>query len=475
MATVVGIVTGTAAVATTVRVGTPEKVSGNVASVNGSSAPGSCGTAGSAGDFTVSSDGATATVDVGGSTTSYKERGVRSPSFADVCVGDKGTARGVVSAPNVLAATSVTVVPPRPVRESGTVASVNGSSSDGSCGTSGSAGAFTLSSNGATKAVDVDPSSTVFRDRGASAPSFADVCVGDKVKAVGALASGVLDATRVTVVPPHPVRESGTVTSVNGTGTPGACGVSGAAGAFTMSSHKAVDAVDVDGSSTAFKERNVGAPTFADVCVGDKVRATGTLVSGVLQATRVTVVPPPPTRVAGTVVSVDGTSTPGACGTAGADGTFTVSAHQGAAVVDVAASSTTFSERNVSAPSFADVCVGTKVTARGTKASSGALDATSVTVAPPRPKKVSGTVLSVNGASTSQTCGSAGTSGTFTVSYHNTSYTVDVAPTSTIFKEQGVSAPSFSLVCTGGTVRARGMLYPGNVVSASVVTIVPSR
>ncbi|HTT87031.1 MAG TPA: hypothetical protein VMF60_06675, partial [Acidimicrobiales bacterium] len=288
-------------------------------------------------------------------------------------------------------------------------------------------------------------------------------------------ASGVLDATRVTLVPPRPTRLSGTVVAVNGSGTRGTCGTAGAAGGFSMSSHRAIDVVDVQPSSTVFTDRGVSAPSFADVCVGDKVRATGVLVSGVLSATRVAVVPPRPTRVSGTVVSVNGTSTPGTCGTAGADGTFTVGAHKRTAVVDVGGSTTTFAERGVAAPTFATVCVGTKVRAKGTTTSSGALDARSVTVVPPHPRKVSGPVLAVNGTSTTHTCGSAGTAGQFTVSSHNTTYTVDVAPASTIFKEQGVSTPSFALVCTGGTVRALGTLSPGNVVSASVVTIVPSR
>ena len=401
---------------------------------------------------------------------------MQAPSFADVCVGDKGTARGIVSAPNVLAATAVTVVPPRPTRVSGTVASVDGTSAPGTCGAAGSAGDFTVPNSGATDTVDVQPTSTVFKDRGISAPSFADVCVGGVVKALGTLMGpAVLAATAVTVVPPHPQNVTGTVLAVNGTSTPGTCGTAGSAGGFTVSSHDATIGVDVLRSSTTFVERDVSTPSFADVCAGSKVRAVGALASGVLSATRVVVVPPPPARVSGTVASVNGTSAPGTCGTAGADGAFTVSTRKGTSGVEVEAGSTTFSERGVAAPTFAAVCVGSKVTAKGTMTSAGALDATSVTVVPFRPKKVSGSVLAVNGTSTTRTCGAAGTSGQFTLSSGATSYTVEVAPASTIFKEQGVSTPTFALVCTGGTVRALGTVSPGNVLSASVVTILPSR
>jgi hypothetical protein len=82
------------------------------------------------------------------------------------------------------------------------------------CGTAGDAGSFTLGGIGpipvvasATRlvtTVDVT-ATTTFSDAAVTAPSsatFADVCVGSRVIALGALASGTLTATSVAIVPP---------------------------------------------------------------------------------------------------------------------------------------------------------------------------------------------------------------------------------------------------------------------------------
>ena len=122
--------------------------------------------------------------------------------------------------------------------------------------------------------------------------------------------------------------------------------------------------------------------------------------------------------------------------------------------VDVAPS-TAFGESGVHAPSFANVCVGDKVQVTGTTATDGTLAASRVTVVPPRPKKASGTVVSVDGSSTEGTCGVAGNAGSFTLSTRNKTQTVNVAP-STVFQAQGVQAPSFHMVCVGDHVQATG-------------------
>jgi hypothetical protein len=76
----------------------------------------------------------------------------------------------------------------------GTVDSVNGTSTAGTCGTAGATGAFTMTDQeGGTLTVDVT-STTTFDD-----PSFADVCVGVDVEVTGTLSSGTLTATNVSV------------------------------------------------------------------------------------------------------------------------------------------------------------------------------------------------------------------------------------------------------------------------------------
>ena len=471
VATVAALLCGGVASATTVRVQTHHKTSGSVTSVNGSSSPGSCGTSGMPGDFAVSSSSTSFTVDVGASSTSFSEKGVSSPSFAIVCAGDKVRATGTLSANNTVTATSVVVLPPPTGHVTGTVESVNGSSSSGSCGTSGMAGDFTVSSSSTVFTVDVGVSSTSFSEKGVSSPSFAIVCAGEKVRALGPISAvDVVAAKSVTVIPPPPARVSGTVASVNGSSASGTCGTSGTAGEFVAASKDASSTVDVGATSTTFKESGVSAPTFAALCVGDKVRAVGTtLATGLLSATTVTIVPPRPHRVSGPVTSVNGTATPGTCGSAGASGDFTVTAHHATDTVAVSRA-TTFKENGVSSPSFAVVCVGDKVRAIGFLPATGRLSASRVTVVPPRPKRVAGTVVAVNGTST---CGTAGAAGTFTVSSGNTGYTVNVPPTGTVFKEHGVSAPSFALVCAGDKVKTVDAVAPNGALTANDVVIRP--
>ncbi len=182
-----------------------------------------------------------------------------------------------------------------------------------------------------------------------------------------------------------------------------------------------------------------------------------------------------PTGVFGTVASVDGTSTAGTCGVAAAAGTFTLNgAHATTFTVDVS-TTTTFSEHGVTAPTFANVCVGEKAGALGL-ISSGTVTATSVfVVAPPTPKPhaVFGTLASVNGTSTTGTCGVAAAAGTFTLNgAHATTFTVDVSTTTT-FSEHGVTAPTFANVCVGEKAGALGLISSGTVTATSVFVVAP--
>ena len=473
----VAALSGGVATATTIHVQTHRHTSGPVGSVNGSSTTGSCGTAGTSGDFTVASHGTTYTVDVGANSTTFQEKGVTTPSFAIVCPGDVVRVIGAISTGNILTATQVIVIPPRPQHVNGTVTSVNGSSTPGSCGTAGTSGDFTVTSQSTTYTVDVGANSTTFQERGVTTPSFAIVCPGDVVRAVGAISTdNILTATLVTVIAPQPQHVNGTVTSVNGSSATDSCGTAGTPGDFTVSSQGTTYTVDVGASSTTFQGKGVPTPSFAIVCPGDKVRAMGAITTGnILTATRVTLIPPRPRHVNGTVVSVNGSSTPGSCGTAGTSGDFTVASQKTTSTVDVGASSTTFQEKGVTAPSFAIVCTGEKVRALGAMATGNVLTATRVTLIPPRPRHVNGTVASVNGSSTTGSCGAAGTSGDFTVTSHSTTYTLDVGANSTDFQEKGVTTPSFAIVCTGDKVKTVGTASPNNTISTDTIVVLPPK
>ena len=180
----------------------------------------------------------------------------------------------------------------------GTVASVNGSTTPGACGVADTTGTFTLTAfHGTTDTVDVSPTST-FWEHGITAPTFANVCVGEKVGAVGTISSATVTATGVFIAPPpipkppipKPQGVFGTVASVNGSSTPGACGVADTTGTFTLTAfHGTTDTVDVS-TTSMFWEHGVTAPTFAHVCVGEKVGAVGTISSATVTATAVFVV-----------------------------------------------------------------------------------------------------------------------------------------------------------------------------------------
>ncbi len=282
---------------------------GTVTAVNGNSAPGTCGTAGADGSFTLTATNSqvsppkvtVTTVDVTAA-TSFLEHRVTSPTFGNVCVGDTSVVVGNASS-FTIAATAVTIHTPPPapkVHLYGAVTSVNGESAAGTCGTAGATGSFTLSTVQGTatvaSTVTVDPS-TSFTLKGASSASFDSVCVGYKATAQGTQTGSDVAASLVAVKippapkPPKPLHVSGIVASINGVTAAGTCGTAGDAGSFT--------AVSTDNSTsppttttwtvnvtagTAFSSKNITSASFANVCVGGKTVALGTTTSGALDA-----------------------------------------------------------------------------------------------------------------------------------------------------------------------------------------------
>jgi hypothetical protein len=457
--------------ATTVHEHSPQNLSGPVTAVNGAHGAGACGSSGSTGSFVVRTRDGSFTVNVV-PTTVFEEHRARA-SFADVCVGDQVRASGPIATNNVVTASQVTVIPPAPQHIAGTVATVNGTGAASACGVRGTSGSFTVPSGQANFTVSVTPA-TVFQERGQHEPSFADVCVGDKVRVAGPISpAGVVAASQVTVIPTPPEHVAGTVTTVDGSSSVGACGVRGTSGSFTVPSHGALFTVDVT-TSTTFKERGVGSASFSDVCVGAKVRAVGPISpeSNTVAALGVVVIPPRPQHVTGIVSLVGGSTAAGSCGMARTSGQFSVPWHGQVLTVDVSAS-TPFAERGVLTPTFADVCVGAKVRVAGPVSPADVDSASRVTVIPPRQKtkKVSGTVVSVNGSSTEGTCGTTGNSGSFSISSHRSTQTVAVAP-STVFSAHGVSAPSFHVVCVGDSVRVSGNQGPNSAILTATDVLV---
>jgi hypothetical protein len=275
---------------------------------------------------------------------------------------------------------------------SGTVTAVNGDSTPGVCGTAGATGEFTLTGPGTSPTVHtVDvTAATSFVQKKVTAPTFADVCVGDYAGAIGVQSGYVVDATAVSIRVPKPTHAFGTVTAVGGVSTSGTCGVAHTSGSFTLSTivsgSPVVTTVFVT-NETKFEVVHVGSSNFASVCVGVYAQVEGLTVNGTVLASSVEVKepkPPTPIHVKGLVSSVDGVSGAGTCGAAGAAGSFVLTwTDRSGTVIDttvIVTATTPFSGKS-GATSFADVCVGAKAAAIGTN-SSGALDAVAVATYP---------------------------------------------------------------------------------------------
>jgi hypothetical protein len=165
-----------------------------------------------------------------------------------------------------------------------------------------------------------------------------------------------------------------------------------------------------------------------------------------------------PPAAAGTVESV-GTNSSGI-------NFFTVKGHDGTIVTVDVTSSTTYKDQGVTSPSFANVTTGEMVSVEGTT-TSGVVTATSVFIGfgfgsfgPGTPPAAAGTVESVGTNSSGINF--------FTVKGHDgTIVTVDVT-SSTTYKDQGVTSPSFANVTTGEMVSVEGTTTSGVVTATSV-------
>ena len=281
-------------------------VTGKVIAVNGDVSVGSCGTAGASGNFIIRS-GTTkthlTTVNVTAS-TSFVEKTVSTPSFANVCVGFQATAIGNNTA-HSMNALAVRIFAPTAVNRFGQVTAVNGSPTPGACGTAGARGVFTLvfKVGGSTVVDTVDVYRiTKFHDPQLPGATFADVCVGDNAAAEGPSIGNTILAAVVVVTPPKtptPLHVKGAVTSVNGVSTAGACGVADTAGEFvvTWTDNHSIPASTINTTvgvtaTTPFVENGVPSPSFANICVGGKASVIGTYSSVVLEASAVAAYPP---------------------------------------------------------------------------------------------------------------------------------------------------------------------------------------
>ena len=203
-----------------------------------------------------------------------------------------------------------------------------------------------------------------------------------------------------------------------------------------------------------------------------------------MNAVAVRIAAPPAVNRLGQVIAVNGSSTPGACGTAGARGAFTLRFKVGkSTVIDrvVVYRTTKFRDPQLPGATFADVCVGDNAAAEGPSVGNTILAAVVVVTPPktPTPLHVKGQVTAVNGVLTAGTCGVADTPGSFVVTWTDNhsipastiNTTVSVTAT-TPFVENDVPSPSFANLCVGGKASVVGTNSSG-ALDASAVALYP--
>jgi hypothetical protein len=286
----------------------------------------------------------------------------------------------------------------------------------------------------------------------------------------------------------EPVRTKvfGTVASVNGVSDPGTCGVADTDGTFTVERRHDDESVTVNvtAADTEFSvKHHHDDASFADVCVDKRVKVKGTLddASPAVIASKVRVKDRrvhqmkhrkhERTGAFGRVDAVNGVSDPGTCGTADTAGSFTVTSYKGDTFTINVDSATTFSAKDVTDASFADVCVGLLTFSKGDVTDS-TVTAAAVFILPPKSddgddddgehEGAFGKVTSVNGVSDEDTCGTEGADGSFIVEDHDGNIVTVNVTSATEFlgkhhwKTDGDA--SFADVCVGNKVAAKGAL-----------------
>jgi hypothetical protein len=212
----------------------------------------------------------TLTVDVTASTT-YAERGVSSPTLADVTQGELVAVFGTISGTTVTAS-EVVIVPPRPNHGFATAGVVQA--------TPTSAGFTVLTWNGTTVTVDVTASTTYF-ERGVSAASLTDVTQGGFVAVFGTISGTTVTASEVVIVPPWPN---------HGFATAGVVQATPMSEGFTVLTWNGTTmTVDVT-ASTTYAEYGVSAPSLADVTQDEFVGVFGTTSGTTVTASEVVIV-----------------------------------------------------------------------------------------------------------------------------------------------------------------------------------------
>jgi len=180
----------------------------------------------------------------------------------------------------------------------------------------------------------------------------------------------------------------------------------------------------------------------------------------------------------GMVVAVNGNGADGVCGVAGASGTFTLLGRNTSQTVVHVSSGTNFFGRNLSSPTFANVCVNGMAGAQG-HVQNGSFNANQVKIWAPKPPpvvSVFGIVTSVNGSTADGACGTLGGSGTFSILNRNAMQKTINVSTDTAYFSKVISSPTFANVCVDEMVGSTGTRANGVITATDVMiwSTVPS-
>ncbi len=172
----------------------------------------------------------------------------------------------------------------------------------------GASGSFTISRDGTSVTVDYTvgaTGATTFFERGVTAPTAANVLVGDRVVVSGPVttSSGTTSvaATSIWIIAPEGRELEGLVGTVNTSG-----------GSFTLERGSQQFTVDVS-TTTTYRERGVTNASFANIQSGDRVHVRGSFATGtnntvVFNAAAVAIEPVPLVSFVGTVGTITTTS-----------------------------------------------------------------------------------------------------------------------------------------------------------------------
>ncbi len=286
--------------------------------------------------------GATIVVNVT-STTSYTEHGVSSPTLTNVTIGELVAVFGTSSGSSV-SATEVVIWAPR--SGLGTEPAIAGTVSVAPSGLT-----FSVLTRGGTTYVVTASSTTTYTEKGVTAPTIANVTLGERVAVFGTTTANSVAATGIAIrAADHGFATAGTVATLPDS-----------LGTFTITAWGGTTITVTTSPTTAYAAEGIASPTIADVKVGLRVGIFGSLSGATVSATQVDIEEPPLAHANFATAGLVTTAPVGPAPTS-----FVITSWSKTPITVNVATTTTFVEYGVTAPTLANVTAGEFVGIVGT-------------------------------------------------------------------------------------------------------------